>query len=71
MTSGYDVSRVRRSHDDGEIWSATNYDLRQAIIGKYGAGNQALQTRCANGRTAGLRCPGNRRWMQTCSTPIC
>jgi extracellular elastinolytic metalloproteinase len=24
-------------HADGEIWSATNYDLRQAFIGRYGA----------------------------------
>ena len=24
-------------HADGEIWSATNYDIRQAFIGRYGA----------------------------------
>ena len=23
-------------HADGEIWSATNYDIRQAFIGRYG-----------------------------------
>jgi hypothetical protein len=30
-------------HADGEIWSATNYDIRQAMNARYGAGDPALQ----------------------------
>jgi hypothetical protein len=51
-------------HADGEIWSATNYDVRQAFIGRYGAGNPALQVSCARGDTPVTACPGNRRWIQ-------
>ena len=46
------------------MWSATNYDIRQALIGRYGAGNAALQKSCANGETPVTECPGNRRWAQ-------
>ena len=41
-------------HADGEIWSATNYDIRQAFIGRYGAGDTAPR------RTLVTACPGNR-----------
>jgi len=51
-------------HADGEIWSATNFDIRQALIGRYGAGDAALQKSCANGATPVTACPGNRRWAQ-------
>jgi extracellular elastinolytic metalloproteinase len=51
-------------HADGEIWSATNYDVRQAFIARYGAGNPALQVACARGETPVTACPGNRRWIQ-------
>ena len=51
-------------HADGEIWSATNYDVRQAFIARYGAGNPALQAACARGDTPVTACPGNRRWIQ-------
>jgi extracellular elastinolytic metalloproteinase len=51
-------------HADGEIWSATNYDIRQAFLARYGAGNPALQTSCARGDTPVTACPGNRRWIQ-------
>ena len=51
-------------HADGEIWSATNYDVRQAFIDRYGAGNAAVQTACARGELAVTSCPGNRRWIQ-------
>ena len=40
-------------HADGEIWSATNFDIRQALIGRYGAGTPALQKPCADGPDAG------------------
>jgi extracellular elastinolytic metalloproteinase len=51
-------------HADGEIWSATNYDVRQAFIARYGAGNAPLQAACAAGQTPVTSCPGNRRWIQ-------
>ncbi|TDD64286.1 peptidase M36 [Jiangella aurantiaca] len=51
-------------HADGEIWSATNFDIRQAFDARYGAGNAALQKACANGTTVVTACPGNRRWAQ-------
>ena len=51
-------------HADGEIWSATNYDVRQAFVARYGAGNPALQVSCARGDTPVTSCPGNRRWIQ-------
>jgi hypothetical protein len=65
---GYDGSGTQSPHDDGEIWSAVNYDIRQALVAKYNAnypaGNQALQLSCADGQTPVDQCPGNRRWMQ-------
>jgi extracellular elastinolytic metalloproteinase len=51
-------------HADGEIWSATNYDIRQAMIARYGAGDPAVQLACARGEHALSACPGNRRWAQ-------
>jgi extracellular elastinolytic metalloproteinase len=64
---GYDVTGPQ-VHADGEIWSATNFDIRQALIAKYDrrfpAGSATLQRRCADGQLPADRCPGNRRWMQ-------
>jgi extracellular elastinolytic metalloproteinase len=51
-------------HADGEIWSATNYDIRQAMNARYGAGDPALQLACARGERPATECPGNRRWAQ-------
>jgi extracellular elastinolytic metalloproteinase len=51
-------------HADGEIWSATNFDIRQAMIARYGAGDPAVQVACARGDHALTACPGNRRWVQ-------
>jgi extracellular elastinolytic metalloproteinase len=51
-------------HADGEIWSATQFDIREAFIDRYGRGNAALQRRCAEGEVPVTRCPGNRRWAQ-------
>ncbi|HEX2498516.1 MAG TPA: M36 family metallopeptidase, partial [Actinomycetes bacterium] len=45
-------------------WSATNFDIRSAMIARYGAGTPALQKSCANGLTPVTSCPGNRRWAQ-------
>lgn len=51
-------------HADGEIWSATSFDVRQAMIDRYGLGTPRLQQACADGTVAVERCPGNRRWVQ-------
>ncbi len=55
-------------HADGEIWSATNYSIRQALVTKYNgsfsAGNATLQRDCADGKKPADQCPGNRRWIQ-------
>jgi extracellular elastinolytic metalloproteinase len=55
-------------HADGEIWSATNFDIRQALIRKYDkkfpAGDRTLQVACADGKVPVDKCPGNRRWVQ-------
>ena len=64
---GYDMTGPQ-VHADGEIWSATGYDIRQALIDKYNgsfpANNAALQKRCADGILPADHCPGNRRWIQ-------
>ena len=55
-------------HADGEIWSATNYDIRQAFINAYNAsfpaGDIGLQQACVRGDVPVTQCPGNRRWAQ-------
>ena len=51
-------------HADGEIWSATSFDVRQALITRYGLGTPALQRSCADGAVPVEQCPGNRRWVQ-------
>ena len=64
---GYDLTGAQ-VHADGEIWSATNYDIRQALVTKYNAtapaSNAALQRECADGVRPIAQCPGNRRWIQ-------
>ena len=60
---GYDLTGPQ-VHADGEIWSATNYDIRQALVTKYGAGSAQAQLDCAEGRVPASSCPGNRRWVQ-------
>jgi len=64
---GYDVTGPQ-VHADGEIWTATNFDLRKALAakyeGQYPEGDQALQEQCAKGQVSVDRCPGNRRWIQ-------
>lgn len=60
---GYDLTGPQ-VHADGEIWSATNNDVRNAFIGRYGLGDAAIQKACADGQRAADACPGNRRWIQ-------
>jgi extracellular elastinolytic metalloproteinase len=55
-------------HADGEIWSATNYAIREAMNARYDgafpSSDAALQRSCADGATPVDQCPGNRRWIQ-------
>ncbi|MDP9067784.1 MAG: M36 family metallopeptidase [Actinomycetota bacterium] len=55
-------------HADGEIWSATNFDIREAFNRRYNdrfpASNLGLQRDCADDTRAPDQCPGNHRWMQ-------
>ncbi len=60
---GYDMTGPQ-VHADGEIWSATNHAVREAMVRRHGAGDAATQKACAEGRLAYAECPGNRRWMQ-------
>jgi extracellular elastinolytic metalloproteinase len=64
---GYDIVG-QQVHANGEIWSATNFDIRKALVQKYNgafpAGNAQLQADCADGRLPPNLCPGNRRWIQ-------
>lgn len=60
---GYDLVG-NQVHADGEIWSATSFDLRRALIDRYGSGTPAEQRACADGEVPVERCPGNRRWVQ-------
>jgi extracellular elastinolytic metalloproteinase len=60
---GYDIV-ARQVHADGEIWSATNFDIRRVLIEKYGFGGTSRQRECADGKRPPEQCPGNRRWIQ-------
>ncbi|MEU8251523.1 M36 family metallopeptidase [Nonomuraea sp. NPDC048916] len=51
-------------HADGEIWSATQFDVRAAFVKRYGAGTAKQQRACADGQKPVADCPGNRRWAQ-------
>ncbi|HET8651491.1 MAG TPA: M36 family metallopeptidase [Gaiellaceae bacterium] len=64
---GYDVTGPQ-VHADGEIWSKTNFAIRQLLVDKYNGqfpyGDEELQRECAEGYLQANRCPGNRRWIQ-------
>jgi extracellular elastinolytic metalloproteinase len=62
--SGVGYDRGAAVHSDGEIWSATNFDVRRAFLTRYGSGTRVLQESCAAGTTPATECPGNRRWAQ-------
>jgi hypothetical protein len=60
-------------HADGEIWNATMWRVRQALVDKYDErfpyDDKRLQVRCADGLpnvgpNQAPFCPGNRRWIQ-------
>ncbi|MDQ3618771.1 MAG: M36 family metallopeptidase [Actinomycetota bacterium] len=60
---GYDIVGPQ-VHADGEIWSATNYDIRELFMDRYGVGGTNVQRECADGERPVQTCPGNRRWVQ-------
>ncbi len=64
----YDPSGLTSPHADSEIWSATNYDIRQLLVEKYNGSfpytDESLQRRCADSELPANQCPGNRRWVQ-------
>lgn len=56
-------------HADSEFWTAMQFGLRTRLVAKYDAlgfasTNAALVRRCAEGKVAADRCPGQRRWSQ-------
>jgi hypothetical protein len=58
---GYDFVGAQ-VHADGEIWSATNFDVRRLLLARYG-GSRTRQVECADGKRPPEQCPGNRRWI--------
>jgi hypothetical protein len=64
----YDPFGNTSPHADGEIWSATNFDIRELFIaahdGAFPASDSVRQRQCAEGQFAPDSCPGNRRWIQ-------
>ncbi|WP_298760475.1 M36 family metallopeptidase [uncultured Nocardioides sp.] len=69
---GYDTTGVQ-VHADGEVWSGTQWEVRQALVEKWNRKfpykDKALQLDCAQGSdhaspVAPQYCPGNRRWIQ-------
>jgi extracellular elastinolytic metalloproteinase len=65
---GYDGNGTTTPHADGEIWSAVNFDIGEALNAKYDgefpSSDKALQLQCATGELPADECPGNRRWAQ-------
>ncbi|HET7571891.1 MAG TPA: M36 family metallopeptidase [Gaiellaceae bacterium] len=60
---GFDTPGVE-VHADGEIWNGVNYEVRQALVAKYGEGTTAANIACAKGETPVAQCSGGRRWIQ-------
>ena len=60
---GYDITGPQ-VHADGEIWSATNFDIRELLLNRYPSLGQHIQRECADGLRPAQACPGNRRWVQ-------
>ncbi len=64
----YDGSGLTSPHANGEIWSAVNFDILEALNVKYNdrfpSRNSTRQRLCARGKLITTECPGNRRWNQ-------
>jgi extracellular elastinolytic metalloproteinase len=51
-------------HADGEIWIATQIDLRDLFLARYPSSGTAGDIACVRGQIAASSCPGDRRWIQ-------
>jgi extracellular elastinolytic metalloproteinase len=51
-------------HADGEIWSATNFDVRELFLDRYPKSGFKDAVACADGVKPVATCEGNRRWIQ-------
>ena len=51
-------------HADGEIWSATNFDVRGLFLDRYPKSGFKDGIACADGVKPVATCEGNRRWIQ-------
>jgi extracellular elastinolytic metalloproteinase len=67
---GYDITAADPVHANGEIWSATQFDIRTRMNQWVDANTPwqstdlTLQQHCADGKDTVEHCPGNRRWIQ-------
>jgi len=68
VCNGATCPLLTQVHADGEIWSAVNFAIRQAMNAQYDgafpSSDADLQQSCAEGLTPVEQCPGNRRWVQ-------
>jgi hypothetical protein len=51
-------------HADGEIWSTTNFDIRDLFLDRYPKTGYQDGVDCADGIKPVATCEGNRRWVQ-------
>jgi hypothetical protein len=51
-------------HADGEIWSATNFDIRDLFLDRHPETSNKDGIACADGLRPVDECEGNRRWIQ-------
>ena len=51
-------------HADGEIWSTTNFDIRELFLDRYPKTTFQDGIACADGVKPVATCEGNRRWIQ-------
>ena len=51
-------------HADGEIWIATQFDIRDLFLDRYPSNNARVNEQCLRGDRPADACPGNRRWIQ-------
>ena len=51
-------------HSDGEIWIATQFDIRDLFLDRYPSNNAKVNEQCLRGERPADDCPGNRRWIQ-------
>ncbi len=72
----YDPNGVTSPHADGEIWSATNFDIRKLLMNKYdrnfdSAPGTLLQKRCADGKRPPNESLATTAGCNSSTTPSC